>query len=366
MSSPTLSFRVLICGAAMFLFTLPACGQDATAAQVTTDEQTAGTEAGTEAGTATGAGPVMATVEGHEILRADVEERITTFIVAQTGGRPLPPGQEDQLREQLRPDILEAVIDAYLLDGQVEEMSMSISEEEYHQILSKDLEGYMLRNGVDAADFEENLRQQAGQSMEEFITERAADPEFRRVVKHSRLIEARYPDETTVADEEIVGEYEQNREQVYTQPATVRASHILIDTRGLTTDEEKQAARERAEGLVVEARAEGADFGALAMENSEGPSAPQGGDLGAFPRTGVMVEPFAAAAFELDIGEVSDVVETQFGYHIITVTEKTEGVVVSLDDAREAIELEMKFRRIAEVRDRWVTELRESAEIVYL
>jgi parvulin-like peptidyl-prolyl isomerase len=79
-----------------------------------------------------------------------------------------------------------------------------------------------------------------------------------------------------------------------------------------------------------------------------------------------MVEPFAAAAFELDVGEVSDVVETQFGYHIITVTERTEEVVVSLDDAREAIELEMKFRRIAEVRDRWVAELRESAEIVYL
>jgi len=132
MSSPILPVRALICGAAMFLFTLPACGQDATASQGTTGEQVAGTEAGT----ATGSGPVMATVDGHEILRADVEERITTFIVAQTGGRPLPPGQEDQLREQLRPDILEAVIDAYLLDGQVEETSMSISEEEYLQILS--------------------------------------------------------------------------------------------------------------------------------------------------------------------------------------------------------------------------------------
>ncbi len=102
--------------------------------------------------------------------------------------------------------------------------------------------------------------------------------------------------------------------------AKVRARHILIGTRELKTEEEKTAAAKKAE----EARARllaGEDFAAVAMELSDCPSKNQGGDLGFFKRTGQMVEPFAKAAFELEVDGVSPVVKTQFGYHVIQTTE---------------------------------------------
>ncbi|MCA9629349.1 MAG: peptidyl-prolyl cis-trans isomerase [Myxococcales bacterium] len=100
---------------------------------------------------------------------------------------------------------------------------------------------------------------------------------------------------------------------------TVTASHILIGYKGAQrakSDRSKEEAKKLADKIAKEAKAKGADFAALAKKYSEGPSAPRGGDLGPFSR-GRMVKPFSDAAFDLKVGDVSDPVETPFGYHII-------------------------------------------------
>ena len=106
-------------------------------------------------------------------------------------------------------------------------------------------------------------------------------------------------------------------------PEQVRASHILISTKPIDPNADpnqaKAQAKDKAEELLKKVK-DGADFAALAKENSDCPSNAQGGDLGLFPR-GQMVKPFEDAAFALKVGEISDLVETQFGYHIIKVTE---------------------------------------------
>jgi parvulin-like peptidyl-prolyl isomerase len=98
----------------------------------------------------------------------------------------------------------------------------------------------------------------------------------------------------------------------------IRASHILIAHNegggASATRNRDEAARQTA--ALKDQIAEGADFADLARENSDCPSSAGGGDLGMFPR-GAMVRPFDDAAFALDVGEVSDVVETEFGYHLI-------------------------------------------------
>jgi parvulin-like peptidyl-prolyl isomerase len=101
--------------------------------------------------------------------------------------------------------------------------------------------------------------------------------------------------------------------------AKVRARHILIGTRNLKTVEEKTSAAAKAEGVRARLLA-GEDFAAVAMQLSDCPSKNQGGDLGFFKRSGQMVEPFAKAAFELEVNGISPVVETQFGYHVIQTT----------------------------------------------
>ncbi len=105
----------------------------------------------------------------------------------------------------------------------------------------------------------------------------------------------------------------------------VGASHILIQYKGssradASVTRTKDEAKALAEKLVAQAKAEGADFAALAREHSNGPSGPDGGDLGLFGK-GAMTPPFEKAAFALKVGEVSGVVETSFGFHIILRTE---------------------------------------------
>lgn len=101
----------------------------------------------------------------------------------------------------------------------------------------------------------------------------------------------------------------------------VAARHILIQYRGATRagpdiTRSREEARAEAERIAELARADGADFAALAREHSDGPTGPSGGDLGSFGR-GRMHPAFEAAAFGLEVGGVSDVVETPFGFHVI-------------------------------------------------
>ncbi|MHC4252854.1 MAG: peptidylprolyl isomerase [Planctomycetota bacterium] len=117
--------------------------------------------------------------------------------------------------------------------------------------------------------------------------------------------------------------------------AKVRARHVLIATRGMKTDEEKAAARTKAEAIRARILA-GEDFAELAAEFSGCGSKQTGGDLGFFARRGQMAEPFAKAAFALDVDGVSPVVETQFGYHVIQTTEARKGDA-PLEEVREYV-----------------------------
>jgi peptidyl-prolyl cis-trans isomerase D len=127
---------------------------------------------------------------------------------------------------------------------------------------------------------------------------------------------------------QVYGPFEENNSYVLYKVSSIttdtayraRASHILIRAGEGTSPEEKQAARQKAEDLLKQLRA-GADFAQLARDNSDDPSAARGGDLGWFSE-GRMVEPFETAVFEKsEAGLVNRVVETNYGYHLINITE---------------------------------------------
>lgn len=129
------------------------------------------------------------------------------------------------------------------------------------------------------------------------------------------------PDEIAPAPSPASGETGEAPAAAEGAPTQVGARHILIQYEGSMRagediDRTKEEAREKIEEILAEAKKDGADFGALAKEHSDGPSGPQGGDLGTFGR-GRMHPAFEQAAFALEVGEVSGVVETPFGFHII-------------------------------------------------
>lgn len=119
----------------------------------------------------------------------------------------------------------------------------------------------------------------------------------------------------SLSEDDLRSYYEQNKAR-YGAPEQRRASHILIRLEPGAPAAERERAMARARTLLAQAKG-GADFAALARANSQDPgSAAQGGDLGLFTRD-AMVKPFADAAFAMKVGEVSDVVESDFGLHVI-------------------------------------------------
>ncbi len=132
----------------------------------------------------------------------------------------------------------------------------------------------------------------------------------------------------------------------FRMPDRVKAQHILIATQG-KSDAEKKAALAKAQDLLKQLKA-GADFSELAKKNSEDPSnAPKGGDLDWFPR-GKMVAEFDNAAFALKPGELSGIVTTEFGYHIIKVNERENARVKPFEEVKADLAAELKKQRIAD------------------
>ena len=144
----------------------------------------------------------------------------------------------------------------------------------------------------------------------------------------------------TVPDADIEAFYKQNVAQ-YTTQAQARASHILLKTEG----KDENAVRTQAEAVLKQAKEPGADFAALAKQYSEDDSnKDRGGDLDFFGR-GRMVPEFEAAAFKLKNGEISDLVKTQFGFHIIKMVDNQAEVVRPLADVRTEVLDQLRWQK---------------------
>lgn len=145
----------------------------------------------------------------------------------------------------------------------------------------------------------------------------------------------------TVADADLRKFYDDNAAR-FTAPEERRASHVLIKTDKDASAGDKAKAKARADELLAQARKNPAGFAELARKNSQDAgSAAQGGDLDFFGR-GAMVKPFETAAFGLKTGEISEVFETEFGYHFLTVTGVRGGQKKPFEEVRAEIEGELR------------------------
>jgi len=155
------------------------------------------------------------------------------------------------------------------------------------------------------------------------------EDEIRRTLALSKYLDNR------VDDEEKISYFESNISVFNGEK--VKASHILIDTTKLKTAAELENAKQKIEEVKKEID-NGADFAETARKYSTCPSAENGGDIGFFQRNGSLVEEFAEAAFLMEVGEISKPVKTQFGYHIIKVTDKEEGKDVKYEEVEDVVD----------------------------
>ena len=139
--------------------------------------------------------------------------------------------------------------------------------------------------------------------------------------------------ENGVSEDDIAAAYAEQYENAEAEPE-FNASHILVDT-------------EEAAKAIKEELDAGGDFAAIAREKSTGPSGPGGGSLGWFGK-GMMVPSFEAAVLEMEVGAVSDPVETQFGWHVILLNEARSTEAPKLEDVREELQLQLGQIKVQE------------------
>ena len=185
--------------------------------------------------------------------------------------------------------------------------------------------------------------------------------QIRRNIIVSRLIEKEIHDKIEISNQQIMDFYK-NNEGSFIAPESVHAAHILIKVDHKMSGDDKKTAKKKIEDILKKAR-EGEDFTELAKQHSEGPSASRGGDLSSITR-GQMVKEFEDAAFKLNEGEISDIVGTQFGYHIIKAYKKKEaGGLIPLDQVKENISNFLKRSEAEQKTKTYIEDLEKNDDI---
>ena len=192
------------------------------------------------------------------------------------------------------------------------------------------------------------------------LTEIQIKTEMGRGMVIQEFISKRFIDKTTVPEKEIKAYYDSNSDR-FKQPEQVRSSHILIKVEPKAKDSEKEDALKKIRD-VQKKQIKGDDFAKLAKEYSQGPSNAKGGDLGYFKR-GQMVPAFEKVAFKLKPGEVSDIVKTRFGYHLIKVVDKKPESTVPYEEIKDRRGQYLKQEKVQKEIKQLVEKLRKKAKV---
>jgi peptidyl-prolyl cis-trans isomerase C len=298
---------------------------------------------------------VAVTVNGVEIYESRVEEELKPQLDRMS--RQMPPALVEQNKKRLRTQILERMVVEQLLDEQIKKAGGTVTEEEVNNQLKQ--MASQQRPPLSMEDFKAMI-EAYGKSFDE-VKQR-----IKRGLSYQKLLEAQWADKINVTEEDAQKYYSENKREFET-PEQVRASHILINSDTTAPDSDpnqaKAKAKEKAEDLLKQIK-EGADFAELAKANSTCPSAAKGGDLDFFTR-GRMVPPFEKAAFKLNVGQISEVVETRFGYHIIKVTDKKQATTKTFDQAKDDIINTLTQTKQGEFAKTYIESLKAEASIVY-
>ena len=261
---------------------------------------------------------VIARVNGETVTRKEVEDYAQN-LEGRAGG-PIPAEQRDRIFR----GIIDQLVGYKLLSQEAKSRRVAVPDAEVNARI----------DAVKKQFPSEDLFMQT--LIDRKLTIDQMKTDARRDLAVAKLIEDEIASKIALKPSQVEDFYKNNPDK-FKQAERVRASHILITFPQGADDAAKAEAKAKAQKVLKEVKA-GKDFAALAKQHSQDPgSAANGGDLGFFPK-GQMVGPFNDVAFALKPGATSDLVETQFGYHIIRVAEKRPERTVPLEEVRPKIE----------------------------
>lgn len=250
---------------------------------------------------------------------------------------------------KVKKDIIESIVSRETFLHQASKENIQVDDEVVSEKLAQVKAGF-----PDQAGFHNALKEQG-------LTEDSLKNEIVKAVTIQSLVEKNILEKINITDEALRDYYDLNQLE-FEKEEMVRASHILAKADAKSTPEEKQKARERIEEIKAKLN-EGADFAKLAStENDDTAAAGNAGDLGVFSK-GQMVKEFATAAFSMEPGEISDIIETQFGYHLIKVFERIPAKVVPFEQAKDSIKAKLTQQISGEKIREYIERLRKEFNV---
>jgi peptidyl-prolyl cis-trans isomerase C len=291
-------------------------------------------------------GEVAAKVNGIPITTLELNRTFQAQVQV-----PYSMVQDDPRAKQLLHQILDKLIDRELLLQEAKSSKATVAPQEVDAELQKLVERFPSKEAFDQALSSQNFTLEG-------VKKDIQDQLLRQQVVKKEIL-----DKVNVRPDQYQPFYEKNKDK-YVEEEQVHARHILIKVPQGASAADEEKLKKKADDVLKRAK-KGEDFAALAKQFSEDGSRESGGDLGFFAR-GRMVGPFEEAAFALKPGQISDLVRTQFGYHIIKVEARKPGRPLSYEEAKEQVKEDLTRQQTFSRYQEYVASLRSKASIEVL
>ncbi|MGD9187019.1 MAG: peptidylprolyl isomerase [Desulfobacteraceae bacterium] len=290
-------------------------------------------------------GKIAAKVDNRTIDMQTFDQEVAKYMMQYKGAQGnLPPAFMQQIRTQA----INTLINREVLLQESEKRGIQANKEEVQKGIKSVQDRFPSQE-----KFQEALKNLN-------LTQKDFEQQYMQQSKIQALLDQEIISKIKIKEDEAKAYFDANSAQ-FDQKETVRARHILMKVEKTADEKTKAEARKKLAEVQKKIMA-GEDFAEMAKQHSQGPSNVKGGDLGYFGK-GQMVKPFEEVAFKLAAGEVSDIVETRFGYHLIKVVDRKASKKAVYTDQKQKIMAKMKNERIQKEVNTFITKLRKEAKI---
>ena len=288
---------------------------------------------------------VLARVNGEAVTKVDFDRLIKN--IEARANQPVPAERRNEVFRQA----LDQLVTYTVLSQETRARKVVVADEEVDDRVKQ------MRAQFKTEDEFKKALDARGMTLDKLKSDTRTD------LGINKMVDSEVATQAAASDAECRDFYDKNPDK-FKQDEAVRASHILFRVDENADAATKKKAMDQAQAVLKEARA-GADFAELAKKHSADGSAQQGGDLNFFTK-GQMVPPFDQAAFSMKPGEISDIVTTQFGYHIIKVTDRRAASTVPFDQVSARIKEFLTEQQKQKKADDFIQSLKQKAKIEVL
>jgi peptidyl-prolyl cis-trans isomerase C len=286
----------------------------------------------------------IARVNGASLTEADLEEALNEIMPA---GR-FHKGFSAEKRMSKRPQALEMMIENELLYQEAVKRNVKIEEER----VKKDREKAIKRVG--------GKKKYKAALKREGLSDKQYQAKLRKKYLIERIVTIEVKEKAVASEKEVRAYYEKNKEK-YIRPEARRLTHILISVKPSANAEERIAKKEKAQEVLGKIKA-GGDMSMLAWDYSNGPYRVKGGDLGLIHK-GRLDPILEKEAFQLEPGQLSNIIKTRYGYHIVRVEEIKASEQLSLEQVSKKIKEELTEKNETRLREAFIEKLRAQAQV---